>query len=551
MAGLVREPAKQVEEPVFNYEGSFVVPDVEEDWEDDVPKHAQFQIPSAEKLAELKRELQARKAARLMKNVLKEVEPELEEDDGEPPELEMAYVDVEDADDDEFVPGKIVTPDEIAMAMMIRVPGAFDGVPCISYEDYFEQCERIADQRKFLLHKTLDEPGIDDLSACLARLELSLDSSIPLWRRMGFVRSSVVWASAEAELMQQRILDRYLAYRRDNPFCVSVSKFVVSPVPAFPKPGPKCEHDPYEFEQMHVCSGTDRELVTLVREPGNSVPVLKTYADVKYSKSISVKRLELTTTVEKLIAARKERDNLHIGKVQVDQTRQALTLDFHFCAVPSDPVTDNGEIDVRHVSRKYTDNSEHFSGYCWSGMNFHPLRLPGMPADVTYLPWEDWPYYLTRNHVLPKNALGKIHYFPYRIYHFCRTEFCEEDVVCLNVLNLDVHKIVHVIVPRECGPRSVFHRSVELQKPDVFLLALNFGLNVNRGTGISKGVDMFFKGVTFGRHSICELYVGNCPICDVILCHLDVRHSCVRCYTCKKYFASKKYLDFHKACCRI
>ena len=546
MAQLVRGPVKQVVEPLYSWRTSFEVPEVE-DWEDEVPKPYQFRIPCAEKLAELKKQLRERKARAVCEPA------ECPVVDQGPPGLEPlddslgVYEDAGEIDEEEFVPGKIVTPEEIAVAMMQRVPGSFDGMPCKDYDDYLEQFEFITSQQKFLMHKTVEEPEIENFAIRFARLEISSDTSIPLWRRMGFVQSSVVWATAEAQEIQQRIVARYIAYQETHPTIKNVSKFAFRPVPAFPKPGPKCVHDPYDI--LPVCSGTEREPVTYVREPGRTVPILKTFDDVRYSKHLSVKRLEQTTTIEKLVQARKERSNLHVGRVQVDQTRQVLSLSFDFCATPEDAVKDNGVIDTQYASDLYLSDSFNYNLFCWAGMKYHPLRLPGMPADVSYLSWEHWPYYLIRNHVLPKNAQGKIHYFPYKLYHFARTEFCNQDVVCLNVLNMDVHKIVHVIVPRECGVQSDFHKTVEIQKPDVFLLAHHFGLNVNRVVGITKGLDMFLKGVVFGRHSICELYVGNCPKCDIVLCHLDATHSCIQCYTCKKYFSSIKYLKFHKENC--
>ena len=176
--------------------------------------------------------------------------------------------------------------------------------------------------------------------------------------------------------------------------------------------------------------------------------------------------------------------------------------------------------------------SKRKAGFCWKTSFHHPLRLPGIPPETSYLTLREWPYVLQRPFI--------------HLYHYIRTEFCPErsNFVALAVWNLDFNKEIIVWVPQGCGPGTWFHTRLEQCFVDTKLLAHACGIDVTRG--ISKGIDQFLKGIIFGRHSIHELYAGRCDKCKHMFCHLDATQTCFQCYKCERYFVTQYLLQKHQ-----
>ena len=170
--------------------------------------------------------------------------------------------------------------------------------------------------------------------------------------------------------------------------------------------------------------------------------------------------------------------------------------------------------------------------FCWKTSFHHPLRLPGIPPETSYLTLHEWPYVLQRPFL--------------SLYHYIRTEFCPErsSFTALAVWNLDFDKEIIVWVPKGCGPGTWFHNRLEQCLVDTKLLAHACGIDVTKG--ISKGIDQFLKGIIFGRHSIHELYVGRCDKCKHMFCHLDATQTCFQCYRCERYFVTQYLLQKHQ-----
>ena len=86
-------------------------------------------------------------------------------------------------------------------------------------------------------------------------------------------------------------------------------------------------------------------------------------------------------------------------------SKHKMKLHIELVPRPRNPVVFRGADSYEFADEFFLKNKEK---YCWKTSFHHPLRLPGIPPEMSYYPFCEWPYIIQRPSI--------------KLYHFIRTE---------------------------------------------------------------------------------------------------------------------------------